>query len=102
MNPLIPCHCHKCGVIGESRLSWAGPHIKQSCPECGAYQKFIDKSTIPDVKEIKVKIWGIVNGSVDSINFSKKEIEFVENLTGLYQKLEYYRLFRAIQIHTSL
>lgn len=97
MNNLIECKCHKCGIVGESRLSWAGPHIKQSCPECGAYQKFIDKSLIPDVKDIKVKIWGIAEAQLNIIEAFKKEISFVEGLNGLYAKLEYYRLFLALK-----
>lgn len=93
---LIPSHCHKCGVIGESRLSWAGPHIKQSCDSCGAYQKFYDKASIPDVREIKIKIWGRVNGDISLIESAKKEMNFVENLKGLDAKLEYYKLYKKI------
>src|SRR5689334_21562163 len=95
MDLLIPCHCHKCGVIGESIMSWAGPHIKQSCAECGAYQKFYDKAKIPDVREIKVKIFGVVNSNLEKIAEIKKDIGFVENLTGLDAKLQYYKLYKA-------
>lgn len=92
---LIPCACHKCGVIGESRLTWAGPHIKQSCPECGTYQKFYDKALIPDVREIKIKIFGLVNGNLSVIEQLKQQIGFVPNLTKLDAKLEYYKLYKA-------
>ena len=95
MELLIPCHCHKCGVIGESNLSWAGPHIKQSCPECGAYQKFYDKARIPDVREIKIKIFGVVNQDLEKINSLKLEVSFVEGLKGLDAKLQYYKLYKA-------
>lgn len=93
---LIPSHCHKCGVIGESRLSWAGPHIKQSCDSCGSYQKFYDKALIPDVREIKIKIWGIANADLSLIETVKKEINFVENIKGVDAKLEYYKLYKKI------
>jgi predicted nucleic acid-binding Zn-ribbon protein len=95
MDLLIPCHCHKCGVIGESILSWASPHIKQSCPECGAYQKFYDKARIPDVREIKIKIFGAVNQDLEKINSLKLEFSFVEGLKGLDAKLQYYKLYKA-------
>ena len=95
MNLLIPCHCHKCGVIGESNLSWAGPHIKQTCPECGSYQKFYDKGLIPDVREIKIKIFGAVNQDLEKINSLKLEVSFVEGLKGLDAKLQYYKLYKA-------
>lgn len=100
-DPLIPCRCHKCGCIGESKLSWAGPHIKQSCPECGAYQKFYDKEAIPDVREIKIKIWGLVNADLDKVLSIKKEIGFVDNLKGLDAKLEYYKLYKQVLIKIS-
>lgn len=95
MDLLIPCHCHKCGCIGESNLSWAGPHIKQTCPECGSYQKFYDKAAIPDVREIKIKIFGIVSGNLEKITELKASCSFVENLKGLDAKLQYYKLYKA-------
>ena|SRR6188768_2841131 len=93
-KPLIVCSCHKCGCYGESNLSWAGPHIKQTCPECGAYQKFYDKGLIPDVREIKILIWEITN-DLTVIENIKKEIGFVDNLKGLDAKLQYYKLYKA-------
>lgn len=94
-NLLIPCACHKCGVIGESRLSWAGPHIKQSCDNCGAYQKFYNKNLIPDVREIKILIFGVAKQDLSFINQIKQEINFVEGLKGLDAKLQYYKLYKA-------
>jgi len=96
---LIPCHCHKCGVVGESNLSWAGPHIKQSCPECGSYQKFYDKALIPDAREIKIMIWGVVKQNKTTIETLKKNIQFVEGLKGMDQKLQYYKLYKAAVLH---
>lgn len=92
---LIPCRCHSCGTVGESNLSWAGPHVKQTCPECGAYQKFYDKRLIPDVREIKIKIFGICKSDLEKIKELKKKIQFIENLTGLDAKLQYYKLYKA-------
>lgn len=92
---LIPCHCHKCGVVGESNLTWAGPHIKQTCSSCGAYQKFYNKALIPDAREIKIKIWGILKANIETINNIKKDIMFVDNLNGLDKKLQYYKLYKA-------
>jgi hypothetical protein len=54
---LVKCHCFKCGVVGESILNNAGPHIKQSCLNCGAYKKFIPKKEIPPKEVIKQAIW---------------------------------------------
>lgn len=104
MNNLIESSCHKCGVIGESRLSWAGPHIKQSCDSCGAYQKFYDKALIPDVREIKILIWGIAKSDINLIGEIKKDIQFVEGLNGLDAKLQYYKLYKAIKtkLHTNV
>lgn len=96
MEYLVKCSCHKCGVIGESNLSFASPHIKQSCPECGAYQKFYNVNLIPDVREIKVKIWGLVNSDLSVIESAKSEVGFVKDLTGIYAKLQYYKLYKHI------
>jgi hypothetical protein len=92
---LIPSHCHKCGTVGESKLTWAGPHIKQSCDDCGFYQRFIDKRLIPDVREIKIAIWGKTN-DLALIEEIKKECGFVGNLKGLDAKLQYYKLYKAV------
>lgn len=101
IEPLIPCHCHRCGVIGESRLTWAGPHIKQSCDACWAYVKFYDKALIPDMREMKIAIWGLVKADLNIINQVKNEIGFVEKLTGLDAKLQYYKLYKAVVEHLS-
>lgn len=99
---LIESQCHKCGVIGESILSWAGPHIKQSCASCGAYIKFYDKARIPDVREVKIQIWGLAASDIELIDKIKSNIRFVENLSGLDAKLEYYKLYKAIKTFKSV
>jgi len=93
-NFLIESYCHKCGVIGESRLAWAGPHIKQSCDNCGAYIKFYDKAKLPDVREIKIKIFGLAERNLEKIQYWKNQIKFVEGLSGIDEKLEYYKLYK--------
>lgn len=97
MEPFFETQCHKCGIVDEAKFSYAGPHLKQICCECGAYIKFFDKKLIPDVQEIKLKIWAITGGDLERINEAKKKIEFVDNLTGLYQKIMYWRLYLHIR-----
>jgi hypothetical protein len=61
--------CFKCGIVDEYKFTYAGPHIKQVCNNCGAYVKFFDKNKIPDIKEIKLKIWHLTNQDLTVISF---------------------------------
>lgn len=89
---MIPYECHVCGVVDEAKFVYAGPHIKQLCNSCGKYVKFFNKALIPDVKEIKLSIWGIKK-DVETIEQAKKECGFVDGLTGLDEKIQYWRLY---------
>lgn len=89
--------CHKCGVVDEARFVFAGPHIKQVCNNCGFYVKFFDKAMIPDIKQIRLKIWFISGQNVELINKCKQEVEFIENLTGLGGKMMYWQLYLKVR-----
>lgn len=94
--------CHKCGLCDEPRLGYAGPHIKATCNNCGAYIKFINTSLIPDTKEIKLRIFDIVDKNIEQINSAKKEICFIENLKGVDGKIQYWRLYLYLRNHFKL
>lgn len=97
MIPLIRTHCHKCGYEGEGRLTFAGPHIKRTCRSCGAYQDFFTKTDIPDVTEIKLRIWAISDEDLNLINKAKEEIGFTLNgMKPLYVKMMYWKLYLNI------
>lgn len=104
MNPEIkikfaffPTTCVKCGAVDEANFVFAGPHLKQVCGHCRAYIKFFDKSLIPSVKEIKIKIWAMSGADLNKINMAKENILFAEKLTGLSEKVEYFKLWREIR-----
>lgn len=96
MKPLIPCHCHRCGYEGEPQLVYAGPHIRMNCGKCHAYQKFIDKGAIPDLREIKLAIWEATNQDLQSIDEIKHEVGFIKTTSTLDQKVQYYKLLTLI------
>ena len=98
MDLLISNHCHKCGAVDEARLSFAGPHIKQSCNRCGTYKKFISYLEIPDVKLIKLRIAYITEGDITHIEKVKKELGiFNPALKGLVEQSAYWSLYIAIK-----
>lgn len=98
---MIPHECHHCGVVDEAKFTFAGPHIKQICNGCGKYVKFFNKSQIPDVREIKLKIWSITQ-DIDRISAAKQVSGFVDNLTGLDNKIVYWRLYLAVRKEAAL
>ena len=59
--------------------------------------KFFNKALIPDVKEIKLKIFYIVDSNLQAIENMKKECEFIEGLTGIQQKLMYWKLYLTVR-----
>jgi hypothetical protein len=93
MEPFFTHTCRKCGVTDEAKFYHAGPHLKQVCNFCGFYVKFFDKSKVPDVKEIKLKIFALADKNLEAIETGKKEIGFVSGLTGLNEKLQYLNLY---------
>ena len=92
MNYFFEYSCNRCGLIFEASFVFAGPHIKQVCYGCNAYVKFFDKKLIPDVKEIKIKIWAVVSQDVSLIEAAKKQIGFIP-ANGLTEKIMYWRLY---------
>lgn len=93
VKPFLEYDCHKCGCSGESRIYWAGPHIKQVCGKCSFYIKFIKPLSIPSVREIKERIWFMTDGNKTAIDNAKTEVEFIENCTGPCEKLMYWKLY---------
>ncbi len=91
--------CHKCGGIDEAKFTVAGPHVKQICLHCGCYVKFFDKSLIPAVAEIRMKIWGISKGNVDIIEKAKEAVAYHEmpDKTGLYAKLVWWKVYLKVR-----
>lgn len=93
--------CHKCGCIDEARFTYAGPHIKQVCNACGFYVKFFDKAQIPDIKDIRLKIWHISNQNLSLIEECKKQTEFIDGLKGLDGKMMYWKLYLNVRHHIT-
>lgn len=92
MELLFPHKCNHCGVTDEAKFIYAGPHIKQVCNNCGKYVKFVSQAIIPDVKEIKLKIWAI-STDIELIDFTKGLSGFIHDLTGVDEKINYWRLY---------
>lgn len=101
---LIPHECHSCGVIDEAKFVYAGPHIKQVCNGCGKYVKFFSKYAIPDVKEIKLKIWGITR-DISKIDEIKSNLGFpndTEYVSNIDSKMMYWRLYLTLRQEDNL
>lgn len=94
--------CHKCGVCDEYRFHYAGPHIKAVCNGCGFYVKFIKPQQIPDVKEIKLRIWSMTDQKTEPIETAKQKCAFVPNLKGTDEKLQYWKLYLELRKEFAL
>lgn len=96
MELMVPHTCQHCGAVDEARFVFSGPHIKQLCNSCGKYIKFFHKGSIPDVREIRLRIW-LITQDVELINDAKKRSGFVENMVGVDAKMVYWRLYLKIR-----
>lgn len=103
MELLIPHECHYCGLVDEAKFVYAGPHIKQVCNGCNRYVKFFSKYQIPDIKEIKLKIWSMTTDVV-FIDKLKSEIGFTSSSTAdvLDKKIMYWRLYLKVKANFNL
>ena len=95
-NLFFQTHCHKCGATDEAKFTYAGPHIKQVCNKCNFYIKFFDKASIPDAKDIRLKIWSISNQDIQLINKCKINVDFIEGLKGVDGKMMYWKLYLKV------
>ena len=102
MSKFFEHTCHKCGATDEAMFVYAGPHIKQVCNACGFYVKFFDKAKIPDIKEIKLRMWSISNQNAELINSLKPGVNFIEGMTGLDGKIMYWKLYLALRSKLAL
>lgn len=97
-KPFFEHTCHKCGLIDEARFVFSSNMaVKQICNGCGFYVKFFDKALVPTVFDIKQKIWYIVEANLGIIKEAKREVEFIDNLTGMPQRLMYWKLYLNIR-----
>lgn len=97
MTAFFPHTCTKCGLIDEARFVYAGPHVKQVCNGCGFYVKFFDKALIPDVRDIRAKIWVVAVGNKDLIEQAKYACEFIPGLSGVNGKMMYWKLYLEVR-----
>lgn len=93
VTPFLEHSCERCGSCNEAKFVHAGPHIKQICIDCGAYVKFYPASKIPDVKEIKQKIFFMMDGDIAMIEAAKTTCEFIPNQSGIDNKIQYWKLY---------
>lgn len=96
MELFIPHNCSACGKTEEAKFLFSGPHVKQVCGHCNAYVKFVSKSIIPDATEIRLKIWSITQ-DVPLIEAAKEQCGFVEGLSGLQNRIMYWRLYLSVR-----
>ncbi len=97
MENFFNYECHKCGLIDEACFVYSGPHIKQICNGCSAYVKFFDKAKLPDVKEIKIKIFSACLSDLKLVHKAKNEMGFIDGLTGVSAKMMYLKLYLFVR-----
>ena len=96
MELLVPHECHYCGLVDEAKFIFSGPHVKQVCNGCNRYVKFYSMSAIPDVREIKLKIWSLTT-DLNIIDECKIKSSFVPGLSGIDNKITYWRLYLKVR-----
>ena len=91
--------CIKCGLHDFPAYTFAGPHIKEICGGCNFYIKFANKSTLPDIKILKSRIWVKANKNLEIINAAKDRMgTFYEGMDKMEQIVNYSILYH--EIHT--
>lgn len=96
-NAFFPHTCTKCGHTDEARFVYAGPHVKQVCNHCGFYVKFFPIGSIPDVREIRLKIWHAAAEDLELITRAKHEAEFTERRETLAAKMQWWRVWLKVR-----
>jgi hypothetical protein len=96
MELLVPHVCSHCGATDEAKFIFSGPHLKQVCNSCNRYVKFFSKSAVPDITEVKLKIWSLTQGT-SFIDAAKEPCGFLEGATGLEGKVLYWRLYLKVR-----
>jgi hypothetical protein len=91
--------CKKCKGEDEAKFCIAGPHVKQVCLHCGTYVKFIDKSLMPSVVDIKHAIWVWSGNDLEIINKAKEKTGFIEpeNNYTLSAKLTWWNVYLKVR-----
>lgn len=92
----FPTTCHKCGATDEARFILGSVHLKQVCNKCGAYIKFFDKSLMPSVVDIRLKIWFISNQNKELIEQCKIDTEYVSGMKGLAEKYVWWKVYLQV------
>jgi hypothetical protein len=94
---LVEHTCDKCGHYGEAWLCEANIHIKKCCGKCRAYVKFYERRNMPDITELKNRIWKLTGENVEMINnyklktnFPTKEAEYRTNMPLAYYQLYFF------------
>lgn len=97
MITFLETDCIHCGSLNEADFVLCGPHLKQICADCGRYVKFFSKALLPELKAIRNKIWAIANEDKETIAKAKKEVGFIDGLTGLEQKVMHWKLYMRLR-----
>lgn len=94
---LVENTCSKCGYYGESWLCESNIHIKQCCGKCRSYVKFYERRNMPEIKELKDRIWKLSGNNIELINdyklkmnFPNKETEYRTNMPLVYYQLYFF------------
>jgi hypothetical protein len=89
----FPNTCHKCGAIGEAKFIIGSTHLKQVCVACGFYVKFFDKALVPNVLQIRQKIWFVSGQNKELIEQCKVQAEYTDGLSGLNEKIMWWNVY---------
>lgn len=97
METFFTHSCHKCGGTDEAKFVIAGPHVKQVCLHCGFYVKFASQDIIPDIKEIRLKIWQIAKGNTEIIEQAKTKTGYIAIDDKLLHKIQWWRVYLLVR-----
>ncbi len=93
--------CTRCASDLPNRYTYAGPHIKEVCSNCGFYIRFAPKQTIPSMKESKQHIWCVTNDLKLIEEIKTKMAVFHKDLKGMDANVAYHNLHVEILKHFS-
>lgn len=94
--PVVLQTCIQCGCTQEPDLLLVATIISVSCGSCRAHIKYVSASRMPPAELIRANIWEVAEADVSRINAAKMVINFRKFNRPLYNKIEYYRLYKFL------
>lgn len=92
--PLLFHTCPRCGNTDDPQISVVASTVGAFCPHCFLHLGYV---TLPDLETIKQAIYELCGADLQFIAQVKEAVEFKPSAYPMYNKAQYYTLYRHIK-----